>query len=49
MEPESSLPYYQAPATPTKNLTFHLEFSHPEKTLTSPEIDDIMKELEQIK
>ena len=30
----------------TKNLSFHLEFSHPEKTLNSEEISDIMKKVE---
>jgi len=31
------------------NYTFHLEFAHPDKTLTSDEISGIMQQLEQIK
>jgi phenylalanyl-tRNA synthetase beta chain len=40
---------YQPKGKTTKNLTFHLEFAHPDKTLTSAEISDIIKALEQIK
>ncbi len=31
----------------TKNLSFHLEFSHPEKTLNADEISDIMEKITQ--
>ena len=38
--------YQKDPAK--KNLSFHLEFSHPEKTLNSEEISDIMKKVETV-
>ena len=41
---ESSSIYQKLPTL--KNLSFHLEFSHPEKTLNSEEISDIMKKIE---
>jgi len=40
---------YQPKGKTTKNLSFHLEFAHPDKTLDSTAIDAIMKQLEQIK
>lgn len=35
---------YQAPDSTTKNLSFHLRFSSPDKTLDSAEISDIIKQ-----
>jgi phenylalanyl-tRNA synthetase beta chain len=40
---------YQADGADTKNISFHLEFAHPDKTLTKAEIQDIMNTLESIK
>lgn len=40
---------YQADGSETKNLSFHLEFASPDKTLTKDEIQGIMKKLEAIK
>ncbi len=40
---------YQAEGSETKNLSFHLEFASPDKTLTKEEIQGIMKKLEAIK
>jgi phenylalanyl-tRNA synthetase beta chain len=40
---------YQAEGSETKNLSFHLEFAAPDKTLTKAEISDIMEKLESIK
>ena len=40
---------YQAEGAETKNLSFHLEFASPDKTLTKDEIQGIMKQLEAIK
>ena len=45
----SPVAIYQPADKARKNLTFHLEFAHPDKTLTAAEINDIMKQLEQIK
>jgi phenylalanyl-tRNA synthetase beta chain len=39
---------YQAEGGATKNLSFHLEFASPDKTLTKDEIRGIMKQLEAI-
>jgi phenylalanyl-tRNA synthetase beta chain len=36
---------YQPASKTTKNLTFHLEFTHPDKTLDSTAISDIVKTL----
>ena len=40
---------YQAEGSATKNLSFHLEFAAPDKTLTKAEISAIMEKLESIK
>lgn len=40
---------YQAEGSETKNLSFHIEFAAPDKTLTKAEISDIMKKLEAVK
>ncbi len=40
---------YQAPGQNTKNLSFHIEFAAPDKTLTKNEISAIMKKLESVK
>ncbi|MBR5418667.1 phenylalanine--tRNA ligase subunit beta [Candidatus Saccharibacteria bacterium] len=40
---------YQAEGSNTKNLSFHLEFAAPDKTLTKAEISAIMEKLESIK
>ncbi|MCQ2570835.1 MAG: phenylalanine--tRNA ligase subunit beta [Candidatus Saccharibacteria bacterium] len=40
---------YQAEGSATKNLSFHIEFAAPDKTLTKAEISDIMKKLEAVK
>ena len=39
---------YQGEDATTKHLSFHLEFAHPDKTLTKAEIQDIMKQAESI-
>ncbi|MCL1840102.1 phenylalanine--tRNA ligase subunit beta [Candidatus Saccharibacteria bacterium] len=43
------LAIYQPKGKTTKNLSFHLEFAHPDKTLDSKQINAIIKQLEQIK
>ena len=40
---------YQAENSETKNISFHLEFADPEKTLAKAEIQAIMDTLEKIK
>ena len=40
---------YRAENATTKNLSFHLEFAHSDKTLAKNEIQDIMKQIESIK
>lgn len=40
---------YHAADAPSKNLSFHLEFAHPHKTLAKDEIQAIMKQIESIK
>ena len=40
---------YQAEGSETKNVSFHLEFAAPDKTLTKAEIQGIMDKLEAIK
>ena len=45
----SPVSIYQADGADTKNVSFHLEFAHPDKTLTKTEIQDIMNKLESIK
>jgi len=40
---------YQAEGSETKNLSFHIEFASPDKTLTKDEISAIMKKLESVK
>lgn len=40
---------YQAEGSKTKNLSFHIEFASPDKTLTKDEISAIMKKLESVK
>ena len=40
---------YRADGAAQKNLSFHLEFAHPDKTLAKNEIQDIMKQIESIK
>ena len=40
---------YQAEGSKTKNISFHIEFASPDKTLTKDEISDIMKKLESVK
>jgi len=40
---------YQAEGQKTKNLSFHFEFADPNKTLSKNAIQDIMKELEEVK
>ncbi len=44
----SPVSIYQADGADTKNISFHLEFAHPDKTLTKNEIQDIMDKLESI-
>ncbi len=39
---------YQAEGSETKNLSFHIEFASPDKTLTKDEISAIMKKLESV-
>ena len=43
------LSIYQAEGQSSKNISFHLEFAHPDKTLTKNEIQAIMDKLESIK
>jgi len=45
----SPVAIYQPKGKTTKNLTFHLEFAHPNKTLTSDEINVTIRQLEKIK
>ena len=40
---------YQEKSSLNKNLTFHLKFAHPQKTLTNEQIQSIMKKLLEIK
>ena len=40
---------YRADGAATKNLSFHLEFAHPDKTLAKNEIQAIMNQIESIK
>lgn len=40
---------YQADGADTKNISFHIVFAHPEKTLDKAEIQAIMNKLESIK
>lgn len=40
---------YQAEGSETKNLSFHIEFAAPDKTLTKDEISAIMEKLEAVK
>ena len=40
---------YQAAGASTKNVSFHIEFANPDKTLEKAEIQAIMKQLESIK
>ena len=40
---------YQAADSKTKNLSFHIEFAAPDKTLTKNDISAIMKKLEAVK
>lgn len=40
---------YQAEGSEQKNLSFHLEFAHPDKTLAKNEIQAIMNQIEAIK
>ena len=40
---------YQPDGATTKNVSFHLDFAHPDKTLEKAEIQAIMKKLESIK
>lgn len=43
----SPVSIYQGEDKTTKNVSFHISFSSPEKTLEANEIDDIMKEVEK--
>ena len=43
----SPVSVYQGEDKTTKNISFHISFSSPEKTLEANEIDDIMKEVEK--
>ena len=40
---------YQAQGANIKNVSFHISFAHPDKTLTKREIQDIIDKLEQVK
>ena len=40
---------YRAEGSERKNLSFHLEFAHPDKTLAKNEIQAIMNQIEAIK
>ena len=40
---------FRAEGEAQKKLSFHIEFAHPDKTLTKTEIQDIMKKLEETK